>query len=73
MSENYESYTDSSAVNADCCLEQQNRADRRNYDFGNGVCINTSQIYDSCKDRDCIRDQRVYFTNSSREIIERAI
>ena len=73
MSENFESFNESSAIHADCCLEKENRANRRNCDFGNGVCINTNQIYDSCKDRDCIRDQRVYFTNSGQEIINRAI
>lgn len=73
MSDNFEPYNESAAVQADCCLEQENRAERRNDDFGNGVCINTNQIYDSCKDRDCIRDARVYFTNSGQEVIERSI
>lgn len=73
MSDNFEPYNENAAVHADCCLERENRAERRNEDFGNGVCINTNQIYDSCKDRDCIRDARVYFTNSGQEIIERSI
>ncbi len=73
MSDNFEPYNESSAIQADCCLENENRNQRRECDFGNGVCINTNQIYDSCKDRDCIRDQRVYVTNSGQEIIERSI
>ncbi len=73
MSDKHENYDESAAVLADCCLEQENRGERRSDDFGGGVCINTNQIYDSCKDRDCIRDQRVYFTNRGQEIIERAI
>ncbi len=73
MSDNLETYNENQAVLADCCLEQNNRAERRQEGFSNGVCINTDRIYDSCKDRDCIRDVRVYFTNSGQEIIERAI
>lgn len=73
MSEKFDEYNERAAVVADCCAEKSNRSERRNSDFGNGVCVNTDQIYDSCKDRDCIRDQRVYFTNSGQEIIERAI
>ncbi len=73
MSNEFEPYNEAAAVQADCCLEREAQASRRNDDFGNGVCINTNQIYDSCKDRDCIRDQRVYFTNSGQEIINRAI
>lgn len=72
MSDIIETYDEGAAVHADCCLEQSERAERRD-DFCNGVCINTNQIYDSCKDRDCIRDQRVYFTVAGQEIIERAI
>ena len=37
------------------------------------VCISTNQVYDSCRDRDCIKDNRVYFTEESQEIINRAI
>ncbi len=73
MSEKIETYDEGAAVLADCCLEKENRTERRECDFGNGVCVNTNQIYDSCKDRDCIRDQRVYFTNAGQEIIENAI
>ena len=27
----------------------------------NSVCIHTDKVYDSCKDKDCIEDARVYF------------
>ena len=73
MSDEHEIYDENAAVLADCCLEKENRGERRGDDFGGGVCINTNQIYDSCKDRDCIRDQRVYFTHAGQEVIEHAI
>ena len=36
------------------------------------VCIHTSKIFDSCKDKDCIEDLRVYPTGGSQEAIDRA-
>lgn len=37
------------------------------------VCIQTDKIYDSCRDKDCLEDLSVIFTNRSQEIINRAI
>ena len=37
------------------------------------VCIHTEKIYDSCKDKDCLEDLRVYPTLTSRPIIESAM
>ena len=28
------------------------------------VCINAGRIYDSCSDKDCLEDLRVYFTTA---------
>ncbi|MEG2383376.1 MAG: hypothetical protein RSB39_07275, partial [Oscillospiraceae bacterium] len=36
------------------------------------VCIHTSKIFDSCKDKDCIEDLRVYPTCGSQAVIETA-
>ncbi len=36
------------------------------------VCIRTRKIFDSCKDKDCIEDLRVYPTFSSQSYIENA-
>ena len=36
------------------------------------VCIHTRKIYDSCRDRDCAEDLRVYPTQSSQAYIESA-
>lgn len=37
------------------------------------VCIHTKKIFDSCKDKDCIEDLRVYPTRGCQEVIDRAI
>ncbi len=37
------------------------------------VCIHTRKIFDSCKDKDCVEDLRLYPTASSQAVIDRAI
>ena len=37
------------------------------------VCIHTKKIYDSCRDKDCIEDLRVYPTQASQAVLERAV
>jgi hypothetical protein len=37
------------------------------------VCVNTRKIYDSCRDKDCVDDLRVYPTESSQAYIENAL
>ncbi|MBP3539995.1 MAG: hypothetical protein J6J62_09145 [Oscillospiraceae bacterium] len=37
------------------------------------VCITTKKIYDSCRDKDCVDDLRVYPTVSSQSYIENAL
>lgn len=37
------------------------------------VCIHTKKIYDSCKDRDCIEDLRIYPTQCAQSVIDRAL
>lgn len=36
------------------------------------VCIDTSRVYDSCADKDCLSDLRVYFTPPAQAVIDRA-
>lgn len=73
MSDKVEKFQERAAVTADRIGELEERRERRSCGFKDPICIHTDQIYDSCKDRDCIRDQRVYFTNAGQEIIDRAI
>lgn len=37
------------------------------------VCIHTRKVYDSCRDKECLQDLRVYLTASSQAILENAI
>ena len=36
------------------------------------VCIDTPRIYDSCADKDCLADMRVYFTDCAQSVIDNA-
>ena len=37
------------------------------------ICIDTARVYDSCADKDCLADLRVYFTDAAENIIESAV
>ena len=41
--------------------------------FREAVCIHTDKVYDSCRDKDCLENIRVYLTNSAQDIVDRAI
>ncbi len=36
------------------------------------VCIDTARVYDSCADKDCLSDLRVYFTAPAQNVIDEA-
>ena len=40
--------------------------------FKEAVCIDAMRIYDSCSDKDCLEDLRVYFTPDKHDLIEQA-
>ncbi len=61
------------AAAADAASEALETPVRRESEFSDPVCINTNQIYDSCRDRDCVTDARVYLTEGDQEIIDNAI
>ena len=37
------------------------------------VCVNTRKIFDSCRDKDCVDDLRVYPIVSSQTVIDSAM
>lgn len=37
------------------------------------VCIDTNRVYDSCADKDCLADLRVYFPPEAQKIIDRSV
>lgn len=57
--------------NNDCC--KPNQRPECGTDFREAVCIHTDKIYDSCRDKDCLENIRVYFTAACQDIIDRAI
>lgn len=36
------------------------------------VCIHTDKVYDSCRDKECLQDLRVYFTIPDQAIVDNA-
>lgn len=39
----------------------------------NAVCINTPQVYDSCRSKECVKDLRVYLTSCGQALLDRAV
>ena len=44
-----------------------------NGSFKEAVCIHTDKVYDSCRDKDCLENIRVYLTADGQCIVDRAI
>lgn len=65
--------TEQQAVLTDAREERCETMERRATDFREPVCINTGQVYDSCRDRECVTDSRVYLTREGQNLIDRAI
>lgn len=42
-------------------------------DSSDSVCIHTRKIYDSCRDKECIENLRVYLTEASQCIVDRSV
>ena len=43
---------------------------RRPEDLRDAVCIHTQKVTDSCRDKDCIEDLRVYLTRESQSLLD---
>ena len=41
--------------------------------FKESVCIHTDKVYDSCRDKDCLENVRVYLTAAGQNIVDNAI
>lgn len=41
--------------------------------FREAVCIHTDKVYDSCRDKDCLENIRVYLTSCAQQVVDRAI
>lgn len=51
---------------------QSNFMDNSSGCFKEAVCIDAFRVYDSCADKDCLEDLRVYFTEAGQHIIDQA-
>ena len=45
----------------------------KKFDCKEAVCIQTKQIYDSCKSKECLEDLRVYLTGAGQRIVDNAV
>ena len=55
------------AINGDkinCCNDREVKE---------AVCIHTDKVFDSCRDKDCLENIRVYLTASGQSVVDRAI
>ncbi len=41
-------------------------------DVRDSVCIQTEKVYDICKDKECLEDLRVYFSEQEQQLVNRA-
>ncbi len=57
----------------DCAAEAAETSERRREDFSDPICVSAKKIYDSCRERNCVADSRVYFTAENQQLIEDAI
>lgn len=53
--------------------EQKDAFSCRPENLREAVCIHTKKITDSCRDKDCIEDLRVYLTKDSQNILDNAV
>lgn len=58
---------------ADKKEEKVERIERRSNEFCDPVCVTVDKVYDACRERNCVVDQRVYFNEDGQELIENAI
>lgn len=55
-----------------CCAENGATQNSENCE-PRSVCIDALRVYDSCSDKDCLRDLKVYFTEMGQSIIDTAV
>lgn len=48
-------------------------SDYRKNDCSDTVCIDVDRVFDSCSDKDCLKDLRVYFTDYNQQLIDSAV
>lgn len=52
----------------------KNPANQENPDDANqSFCIDADRVYDSCGDKDCLSEMRVFFTEANQSVINSAV
>ena len=62
MSENYNTFQD----------QPSQQHCQHSDEFKEAVCIDAYRVYDSCADKDCLENMRIYFTEAGQRIINQA-
>ncbi len=52
--------------------DRVNSCNSNNANCGNEVCIQTKKVYDSCRDKECIENLRVYLTECGQSLLDRS-
>ena len=55
------------------CNDNCNQQVSPGTNFREAVCIHTDKVFDSCRDKDCLENLRVYLTQCGQEVVDRAI
>lgn len=58
-------YTAINGEKVNCCNNNNNCKE--------AVCIHTDKVFDSCRDKDCLENIRVYLTAAGQSVVDRAI
>lgn len=53
--------------------DRHNQCVKSSCDCTENVCIQTRKIYDSCRDKECIENLKVYLTESGQCLLDRAV
>lgn len=54
-------------------LEQEREMTQQRRQIRETVCIDTARVYDSCADKDCISNLRVYFGETDQAVVDAAV
>ncbi len=71
LDKNFENASKSSRSN-ETIANTFNSTSKNNCNIREAVCINADRIYDSCGDKDCLEDLRVFFTDATQPMIDEA-
>lgn len=54
-------------------MEQLNNCNCEVKNYADDICVNARKIYDTCKDKDCLTDMRVYLCPADQTLVDNAV